>query len=219
MALAETPTTYTDGAIPSPIVDAPATDTNTLAGNGSFNVTIIKNETDTATHNYQAYQIFAGDLLVETDGTRTRSNITWGEGIDSTKLGPLALAINALTGATGDDALTATSTASKFAAAMGELNDAHDSATAQALAVALGAALSSTVAGNGASGVNGLEAGYYLIKDEDASLANVENGVYTRYMLQVVADVTVYEKASVPSVEKKLQTTMLPTPYSLLLQT
>ena len=47
-------------------------------------------------------------------------------------------------------------------------------------------------------------AGYYLIKDKDGSLENAEFGAYTKYILQVVSDVDVNEKASVPGVDKSV---------------
>jgi fimbrial isopeptide formation D2 family protein/LPXTG-motif cell wall-anchored protein len=167
-----------------------------------YTVTIQKDPSDKATHSYEAYKIFAGDLK---DGKL--SNITWGNGIDQSQLGDLATAINALRdpSATGYKALTADSSASDFADAIAKLNAEDDSATAQKVASALGAALSSTKAGTGsATGVSGLDNGYYLVKDQADSLAD-KDGAYTRFVLQVVgADVTVQEKASVPSVEKKV---------------
>ena len=169
-----------------------------------YTVTITKGENDTATHEYEAYQIFKGDLAE--DG-KTLSNITWGTGIDQGQLGNLANAINALrdSSAEGYVALTASSTASDFANAIGELNASSDGTVAQAVASAIGAALSGTTEGTGGNtGVTGLSAGYYLIKDKDSSLANEENGAYTRFILQVVKDVTVAEKASVPTVIKKV---------------
>ena len=170
----------------------------------AYSVTINKASGDTATHTYEAYQIFAGDLSA--DG-KTLSNISWGTGIDTSKLGDLAKAINALrdSGAEGYKALTADSSASDFADAIGELNVTYDDAKAQAVATAIGAALSTTTSGTGtATGVADLSAGYYLIKDKDGSLNDALNGAYTRFILQVVKDTTVTEKASVPTVMKKV---------------
>ena len=213
MALAADPSPtdpYSDGgSIPTPVVTPlPTEAVNTPSGSGDFTVTIVKNETDTATHAYAAYQIFAGDLYEETNGTRTLSNITWGSGIktDSTTLATLASALNGLRNSTTPEftTLTADSSARTFAEAISSLNATHDSDTAQAIAAALGAALSSTASGTGTNtNVSGLNAGYYLIKD--ASNPTGDNGAQSRFMLQVLADVRVYEKASVPSVEKKVK--------------
>ena len=177
----------------------------TLTGTAlAYSVTINKASSDTATHTYEAYQIFKGDLAE--DG-KTLSNISWGTGIDTSKLEALANAINALrnSSAEGYVALTASSTASDFADAIGELNGSHDDANAQAVASAIGAALSATKSGTGSgTGVTDLSAGYYLIKDQSGSLNNAVNGAYTRFILQVVKDTTVTEKASVPTVVKKV---------------
>lgn len=177
----------------------------TLTGTAlAYSVTITKASGDAATHTYEAYQIFKGDLAE--DG-KTLSNISWGTGIDTSKLEALANAINALrnSSAEGYVALTASSTASDFADAIGELNGSHDDANAQAVASAIGAALSATKSGTGSgTGVTDLSAGYYLIKDQSGSLNNAVNGAYTRFILQVVKDTTVTEKASVPTVVKKV---------------
>ena len=146
----------------------------------TYTVTINKDATDQGTHTYEAYQIFTGDLA-----DSKLSNITWGTGIDQDKLVDLADAINALRDTTveGYVALTATSTAAQFADAISGLNASNDSPTAQKVAEALAAALSSTSTTGDGTGVANLAAGYY----------------------QVVDNVTVNEKASVPSVEKKVK--------------
>lgn len=46
----------------------------------AYDITINPADGDTATHTYEAYQIFTGDL--STDET-TLSNITWGDGIST----------------------------------------------------------------------------------------------------------------------------------------
>jgi len=183
-------------------------------------VTINKDPTDTATHTYEAYQIFAGTYDA---GNSTLMNITWGTGVDSSKL------VDALktefssnetastvvkTPATGSNSAVyytvgelfdAANSAAKCAEAISELNANHDDATAQKIAAIVGANLSSTISGTGSNtGVSGLADGYYLIKDKDDSL-NGKEGAYTRYILEVVNNVEVQEKASVPSVVKKVQ--------------
>ena len=172
-----------------------------------YTVTITNNNTDKAQHTYEAYQIFSGDLA-EKDGATTLSNIIWGGGIDSSKLATLASDINNLK--TGLN-LTKDSSASDFADAIANLSASSDGETAQKLAQAIGKALSTVVAGTSTHSdtdqkykIADLEAGYYLIKDKKDSLDNKENGAYTRFMLQVVKDTSVTEKASVPSVEKKV---------------
>lgn len=50
--------------------------------------------------------------------------------------------------------------------------------------------------------ISNLPAGYYLIKDKDDTLDNSQDDFYTKFMLEVVANVPVSVKGSVPSVEK-----------------
>lgn len=169
-----------------------------FADDSKYTVTINKNSSDTAAHTYEAYQIFKGDL--DSDGKKL-SNITWGSGIDTDKTGDLALGINGL--GTGLN-LNENSSASDFADAIAKLSASNDSVIAQKLAQIIGKALSTTVAGTSSNNViSDLTAGYYLIKDQKDSL-NGTNGAYTRFMLQVVKSITVNEKASVPTVEKKV---------------
>ena len=202
---------------PAPIA-APATTHSTSSGEGNFTVTVVKNSTDKAAHTYAAYQIFAGDLLVEnndhgttgdtTDDTvdRTLSNITWGSGIDTSKLSDLRNALVQINTSFNSIVFEDTAaSAQAVASAITSLSAAHDSDTAQKIAAAFASVLKSTggTSGNGGNEeVSGLTAGYYLIKD---SADVTGEGAQTRFILEVVADVTVYEKASVPSVEKKVQ--------------
>ena len=185
-----------------------AANTPVATPDGGFTVTVTPDSTDEGTHSYEAYQIFTGDLVQDESGNKILSNIGWGTGI--TVDADFVAAIEALrTGkdAEGYKALTASSSAAEFADAIGALNASHDSATAQAVAAAIGAALSSTTAGTGsATGVSGLQPGYYLIQDAEAPTGDAthNSGAQTRYILQVVGTVTIDEKASVPSVVKKV---------------
>lgn len=124
-------------------------------------------------HTYEAYQIFKGDLSVN-----TLSNITWGNGV--TPEGTAALG-NAKAKA---ELLTDTAKAEEFAKEVGKYLQNPTKATD--------------------SKINVTEAGYYLIKDKDASLDGTNKG-YTAYILEVVKDVTVTPKAGVPTVQKKVK--------------
>ena len=167
----------------------------------AWTVTIDPNLSDTASHTYSAYQLFTGDV-VEEGGHKVLSNIVWGANVDPSKLGNLADAINAITGATGDDALTAASSADDFADALSELNAAADDTTAQAVADAFGAVLTGSPVVTNASPLSIGTAGYYIIKDSDAPVTG--NAAKTRYILQVVGNVTVKAKSEVPSIDKKI---------------
>jgi len=184
--------------------------TNTPVNTGSFTITITKDTTDKAAHTYGAYQIFKGDLA-ETEGAdgttakKVLSNIEWGSGIDTTKVSALITELNAIEGIT----IASGANAAAVAKAIGDAGLENDSAKAQAVADAFNKALSSTTAGAGTiaadatSGtITGLNAGYYLIKDT----ADVDGeGALTRFMLEVVSNVAVTEKASVPSLTKKVK--------------
>ena len=172
----------------------------------TYTVTISKDATDKAAHTYGAYQIFTGKLET-VDGKKVLSDIQWGTGIDTTKVGALITELNAIDGVT----IASGANAAAVAKAISDANIANDDAKAQAVADALNKALSTTTAGTGsiaadaASGtITGLAAGYYLIKDT-GTIAATENGAYTRFILEVVDNVTVAEKANVPTVTKQVK--------------
>lgn len=175
----------------------------------AYDITITPKSPDDETHTYEAYQLFKG-TLTEKDGKKILSNITWGDNVDQTKLATLAADINALrdSSAQGYVALTASSSPSAFADAIAELNATHDSAKAQSVADAFGKVLTGSPKGTGTGTsdvkVTVADAGYYLVKDQDGSLNGKEDAAYTRYILQVVSDVTVAAKSEVPTVDKKI---------------
>ena len=177
----------------------------------SYKITINRESTDKSAHTYGAYQIFKGDLDIKTTGegtsavtTKTLSNIQWGDNVNSSSVITELKKISAFT-SLANDASAATVAKAISDAAMGA-----DSAEAQVLADALNAALNNsspkgtaTIAANATQGtISDLVPGYYLVKD----IATVTGeGAQTRYILQVVDNVTVTEKASVPSVSKKVK--------------
>ena len=104
--------------------------------------------------------------------------------------------------------LAADATAAAVAKAISDKNYTTDSAGAKALAEALNKGITgdpkgtASVAADATSGtISGLVAGYYLVKDT-AAVSN--EGASTKYILEVVKNVTVAEKASVPTVDKKI---------------
>lgn len=151
---------------------------------------------DTATHTYAAYQIFTGSLNTTDD---TLGQITWGSGVDQTKLtGDVATAIKT---ALGDTTLDVTD-AAKVAAA---LTNNNVKAFAQAIAGALSS--TSTASNAGTTTISGLANGYYLVMDSQNPTG--DNGAKTSYILNLVPvkgkDVTVEAKEDVPTVTKKVQ--------------
>lgn len=132
-------------------------------------------------HTYEAYQIFAGDLKEDNSG-KTLSNITWGTGV--TTGGQAALGV----AKTKAKSLTTEENAKIFA---------------KEVASYLQNPTSSTSA-SGVYTISGLKAGYYLVKDSDNTLTNVDD-FYTAYIMEVVGNVTARPKGEKPSVEKKVQ--------------
>ena len=128
-----------------------------------------------AGHTYTAYQIFAGDLSGD-----TLSNIVWGDGV--TAEGKTALG----DAAAKAESLKTTADAEAFAAVVANYLDT--------------AAGSVTIADNATTGtINGLAAGYYLVK---TSSTTTTNGVHTYYIMKIVKNTDATIKADVPEVEK-----------------
>ena len=167
----------------------------------TYKITITKDSTDKAAHTYGAYQIFKGNLAEE-NGKKTLSNIQWGDNVTS------ATAITELQKIEAFSNLPADASAATVAKAIADANLTNDSAGAKAIADAFAAAVTSpkktvNIAADKTSGeITGLAAGYYLVKDTAAVSGE---GASTRYILKVVSNVSVTEKANVPSVTKKVK--------------
>lgn len=188
-------------------VNAEDGDTSEDTGTTTYTITITKDSTDTADHTYGAYQIFKGDLA-EKDGKKVLSNIKWGDNVNGatavTELKKITTISTFADLANDADAAT-------VAKAIADANLENDSAGAQAIADAFAKALTgdpstSTLISEGENAgkyqIAGLSAGYYLVKD---TAAVTGMGAQTRYILEVVENVTPTEKANVPSVEKKVK--------------
>ncbi len=179
---------------------------NAFAADPTYTITISKDTTDKAAHTYGAFQVFKGKLET-VEGKEVLSDIQWGDNI--TPSATLISAINTALGLTGDDALASDASAAVVAKAISDATLENDAPAAQALADAFNAALNTTPSGTGTIAANestgtieGLAPGYYLVKD----IVDVDGqGAETRFMLQVVSNVAVTEKASVPTITKKVQ--------------
>lgn len=128
------------------------------------------------THQYEIYQIFTGDLSGE-----ILSNVKWGENGTGTKGEAVASAVI--------DELTAVNSKSDRE----KLDVVEQYAKLDSTPVA--------IITN--SGIYSAVAGYYLIKDKDNTVSGTDT--YTTYIVQVVGDVTISPKGSVPSFEKKVK--------------
>jgi len=157
--------------------------TTAFAAEETYSITINNNATG---HIYEAYQIFAGDLSgnAENDaanGTNAvLSNIVWGDSVaNAADLGSAAVYAEAL--ANGDKTL--------------------EDLTEEVV-------LGNPVANSGSTCnpyvISGLDAGYYLIKDQDDTL-NGKDDSYTQFILEVVENSTVSPKSSVPQIQKKVK--------------
>ena len=148
----------------------------------------IKIKNAVAGHTYEAYQILAGDL----DSTETKlSNVTWGKGVTS-------------------DAQTNLGDAADYVEELKKIDSNSDAATAEAnklnayLGTATGSVSVPTDSANIDYTIDGLPAGYYLVKDQDNSLAGTKDS-YTSYILMVVKNQEVAPKSSTTTVEKKVK--------------
>ena len=179
---------------------------------GEYTITITNDQTG---HTYEAYQIFAGDVSDDntdnaTDTGPILSNITWGSGVDNTRVDntryeALLAALQA------DGTIGARFAAIKDATDAAAIAAALDGAAttgAEAFANVVSRFLSDTatasMAGDGVYNITGLDAGYYLVKDQNGSLQD-DPATATEYIVQVLGNVAMEPKDSdVPTVEKKV---------------
>lgn len=138
--------------------------------------------TGTATgHTYEAYQVFTGDLSTNKDGKKVLSNVKWGTGVTYTGTESAADVAKAL----GDGTMT--------------IAQLQEKLTLTTPAKTVASAKDSTV-------IDGLAAGYYLVKDKNGTQANTQDA-YTKFIVQVVGDTEAKVKSDVPTVVKKVKDT------------
>ena len=149
-------------------------------------------------HTYKAYQIFKGDL--SDDGKL--SNIEWGTGVNGEAI-LTDLKADATLGADFADAANAEQVAAVLT------NYDNDSTKIEAFGRIVAANLTTTAdtSTEAASGdvfeysINVKGDGYYIVMDAGEI---AENDAATKYILQVLKDVTIAAKADVPTLEKKI---------------
>ena len=172
--------------------------TSALAA-GSNTVTITS---ETSGHTYRAYQVFAGTYDT-VSGKLT--NVTWGTGVDSAAL------LTALKAApTYGSSFTSCTTAADVANVI-STNYATNSAFATAFANLTAAHVNSTFASSGTPTGTGpytytitsLDDGYYFVTE--ASFSGTVDNAYTKYILQVVDNVTVTAKTDKPAIALKVK--------------
>ena len=170
------------------------------AGDGPYTLTI---RSETPGHTYEAYRVFAGD--VGTDG-KTLSNVSWGEGVDGA--GILAGLKKSQDFGTPNPFADCDS-AAEVAAELSE----KDAAFADSFAEVVGAHLvtGEAISFGSKSGAGdayeytatGLEAGYYLVQDKAGSPSDSQYAK-TKFILEVVANVTAEAKADHPTLDKTI---------------
>ena len=202
----------------------------TVEGTATHSVTINKPANDQLDHTYAAYQIFKGTLTGEDNDTAVMTYISWGDGIDKSKLAD-AVAGNTTvsdaltaynTGKPASDQLTTPFSADADAVKFANFISANASSAgfAEEIAKMFNNALT-TVTGKyttSDSEFTGLLTGYYLFKDADDSLQpktvdgkETDQGAYTNYILKpVFLEVTENEvlnvaaKSDVPTIDKNI---------------
>lgn len=170
----------------------------------TYSITIHNDKTG---HIYEAYQIFAGTVSSDEEtngetGGPMLGDITWGSGVDGGAL------LTALQAANAGKYGTCT-TAADVAEALGTEN--ATAADAAAFADIAAQHLTATVAGTATAPnddgnyiIEGLPAGYYLVKDKDGTLDGTADTA-TDYIIQVLGNVTMDPKDSdIPTVLKKV---------------
>lgn len=135
----------------------------------------------TTGHTYEAYQIFTGDLSKKEDGTKVLSNVKWGTGVTYTGTESAADVAKKL----GDGTMT-----------IAQLEDK----------LTLKIPVKTVESAEGSTSIEGLAAGYYLVKDKDGTQKD-KSDAYTKFIVQVVGDTEAAVKSDVPTVVKKVQDT------------
>ncbi len=173
----------------------------------TFSITI---DNDNTGHKYGAYQVFEGDLYKDetTDpATYILSNIKWGKGVDDEAVIDSKTLIQAINEV---NSFELCQTAEDVAGVLSD-NKEKDNAVTKSFADVVGkyltTATSTSTFADSTYTIGGLEAGYYLVKDDDnlGSSANPVNDSATRYILEVVKDIQeIKPKSEEPTVEKKV---------------
>lgn len=171
----------------------------------NYSITIHNDKTG---HIYEAYQIFAGTVSDdetdgETDGGPMLGDIIWGSGVDGGALLTALQAANAgkygtcTTAANVAEALGAEGATAADAAAFADIAAEHLTATVEGTATAPN--------DDGNYIIEGLDAGYYLVKDSLQAGDNQTGQVLSDYIVQVLGNVAMEPKDSdIPTLEKKV---------------
>lgn len=157
-------------------------------------ITIVKSSNDTATHKYDAYQIFTGTIDTDSSGNTVLKDLQIGDGVN----------LDALLAALYDD--PSGKGINDAASAIEELNVKGDTVSEAEMAAVIDGCVTSpsfSVESADTSVTLDVEApGYYFIKD---TITSGNNGAVSNFILEVIEDdTTVNLKTDVPSIDKKI---------------
>ena len=164
-----------------------------MAADNTVTVT-VPNTANLQNHTYTAYQILTGS---QAESGGALGSTSWGTGIDSA---------NFLTALRADKTIggyfTNVNTSDEFVKALGNAGN-FASNVANTNIVAKIALANKTGDGTALkNGANALATGYYLIVD---STTEGNQTVYNPAVLAITSDITIQDKTSVPTLEKKVQ--------------
>lgn len=172
----------------------------------NYSITIHNDKTG---HTYEAYQIFAGTVSSdeETDGETggpMLGDIIWGSGVNDASHAELLAALKADATIGALEGMQDAADAAAVAAALDGANAETAAAFADVVSRFLSDTATESTAGEGVYTIDNLDAGYYLVKDQDGSLQGAADTA-TDYIVQVLGNVTMDPKDSdIPTVLKKV---------------
>lgn len=172
----------------------------------NYSITIHNDKTG---HTYEAYQIFAGTVSSDaaTDGETggpMLGDITWGSGVNDASHAELLAALKADATIGALAGMPDAADAAAVAAALDGANAETAAAFADVVSRFLSDTATESTAGEGVYTIDNLDAGYYLVKDQDGSLQGAADTA-TDYIVQVLGNVAMEPKDSdIPTLEKKV---------------
>ena len=176
---------------------------------GSHTITI---NSDTGGHTFTAYQIFGGNYDNTVDSTPTLSNVEWGTGVNDDVL--KAIQQDPAIGSYFDSCESAADVAEVLQNAVDNTGTKVFQTNSDAIDT-FAAIVAKHVKGNGVSSVltpnstytytiSGLEDGYYIIIEDDLETGTETANSYSKFMVQLLGDVTVEAKADIPTITKQV---------------
>ena len=172
----------------------------------NYSITIQNNKEG---HTYEAYQIFAGTVSSDEEtngetGGPMLGDITWGSGVNDASHAELLAALKADATIGALAGMPDAADAAAVAAALDGANAETAAAFADVVSRFLSDTATESTAGEGVYTIDNLDAGYYLVKDQDGSLQGAADTA-TDYIVQVLGNVAMEPKDSdIPTLEKKV---------------